>query len=113
MIARLDGDVGGIVALIDCLGLSDHILIVFTSDTGPWDGRTVLFSSHLLDEVERVADLVAMLHGDRLVLTGPLDEIVGAHRRLTIRFRGPRTVRFTAAMSFRIASRPPPTNRVR
>ena len=53
------------------------------------EGRTVLFSSHLLDEVERVADLVAMLHGGQLVLTGPLDEIVGAHRRLTIRFSEP------------------------
>lgn len=53
------------------------------------EGRTVLFSSHLLDEVERVADVVAMLHDGRLVLTGPLDEIIGAHRRLTLRFRDP------------------------
>ena len=53
------------------------------------EGRTVLFSSHLLDEVERVADSVAMLHDGRLVLTGPLDEIVGAHRRLILRFREP------------------------
>src|SRR5205807_2070236 len=29
------------------------------------EGRTVLFSSHLLDEVERVADRVAMIHRGR------------------------------------------------
>ena len=33
------------------------------------EGRTVLFSSHLLDEVERVADRVAIIHQGRIVLT--------------------------------------------
>ena len=55
------------------------------------EGRTVLFSSHLLDEVERVSDRVAMLHNGRLVLAGPLDEIVGAHRRLVLNFPEPQT----------------------
>jgi ABC-2 type transport system ATP-binding protein len=50
------------------------------------EGRTVLFSSHLLDEVERVADRVAMLDNGRFVLTGPLDDVVSSHRKLTIRF---------------------------
>ncbi len=31
------------------------------------DGRTVLFSSHLLDEVDRVCDCVALLHEGRIV----------------------------------------------
>lgn len=39
------------------------------------EGRTVLFSSHLLDEVERVADDVCMLHHGRVVMNGELDEI--------------------------------------
>jgi len=39
------------------------------------EGRTVLFSSHLLDEVERVADDVCMLHHGRVVMNGDLDEI--------------------------------------
>ncbi|MCL5269795.1 MAG: ABC transporter ATP-binding protein [bacterium] len=50
------------------------------------EGRTVLFSSHLLEEVERVADRVAMLHAGRLVLSAPLDDIKASHRRLVLRF---------------------------
>ena len=42
------------------------------------EGRTVLFSSHLLDEVERMADWVAMIDRGRIVLSGPLDEIKAA-----------------------------------
>src|SRR6476660_9795902 len=53
------------------------------------EGRTVLFSSHLLDEVERMADWVAMIDRGRLVLCGPLDEVKAAHRRLTLRFDEP------------------------
>ena len=55
------------------------------------EGRTVLFSSHLLDEVERMADWVAMIDRGRIVLCGPLDEIKAAHRRLTLRFDEPRS----------------------
>src|SRR2546430_16104525 len=54
------------------------------------EGRTVLFSSHLLDEVERVADGVAMIHAGRVVFAAPLDEIRATHRRLTLRFPEPR-----------------------
>ncbi|SIO43486.1 ABC-2 type transport system ATP-binding protein [Singulisphaera sp. GP187] len=54
------------------------------------EGRTVLFSSHLLDEVERVSDHVAMIDRGRIVLCGPLDAVKAAHRRLTLRFDEPR-----------------------
>ena len=50
------------------------------------EGRTVLFSSHLLDEVERVADRVAIIHQGRIMLTASLDEIKESHRRVTLRF---------------------------
>jgi len=50
------------------------------------EGRTVFFSSHLLDEVERVADIVTMIHQGEIVLTGTLDEIRGEHHRLVLRF---------------------------
>ncbi len=50
------------------------------------EGRTVLFSSHLLDEVERVADCVAILHKGRVALSAPLHEILHSHRRLVLRF---------------------------
>jgi ABC-2 type transport system ATP-binding protein len=53
------------------------------------EGRTVLFSSHLLEEVDRVADHVAMIHAGRLVLCGELDAVKESHRRLTLRFDCP------------------------
>src|SRR5829696_2625129 len=53
------------------------------------EGRTVLFSSHLLDEVERVADQVTIIHHGRLILTSSMDEIKETHRRVTLRFGSP------------------------
>src|SRR6516162_89735 len=50
------------------------------------EGRTVVFSSHLLDEVERVADRVAIIHQGRILLTATMDEIKDSHRRVTLRF---------------------------
>jgi ABC-2 type transport system ATP-binding protein len=50
------------------------------------EGRTVLFSSHLLEEVERVSDGVAMLKAGRVVFAGELDEVKQTHHRLTLRF---------------------------
>ena len=43
------------------------------------EGRTVLFSSHLLDEVERVADHVTMISQGKIVLSAPLDAIKQSH----------------------------------
>ena len=37
------------------------------------EGRTVLLSSHQIAEVERVADIVAILRGGKLILCEPLD----------------------------------------
>lgn len=51
------------------------------------DGRTVLFSSHLLDEVERVADRVAIIHEGRILLTSTMDQMRESHRRLVLQFR--------------------------
>ncbi len=53
------------------------------------DGRTVFFSSHLLDEVERVADRVAIIHHGKISLAATMDEIKETHRRMTLRFREP------------------------
>jgi ABC-2 type transport system ATP-binding protein len=46
------------------------------------EGRTVLFSSHLLDEVEQVADHVTMIRTGRIVLSAPLEDIKRSHRTL-------------------------------
>ena len=53
------------------------------------EGRTVLFSSHLLDEVERVSDHVALLDRGRIVLCESLETIKASHCRLTLRFDEP------------------------
>jgi ABC-type Na+ transport system ATPase subunit NatA len=42
----------------------------------------VLFSSHLLDEVEQVADHVTMISQGKVVLSAPLDAILRSHRSL-------------------------------
>lgn len=55
------------------------------------EGRTVFFSSHLLEEIERVSDDIAMLHRGKLVLCGPLEEIKTQHRRATVFFEKPQT----------------------
>jgi ABC-2 type transport system ATP-binding protein len=44
------------------------------------EGRTVLFSSHLLEEVEQVADHVTMIDHGRIVLSAPLETIRDMHR---------------------------------
>lgn len=54
------------------------------------EGRTVLFSSHLLEEVDRVADRVAMISHGRLVLNAQLDDIKKTHSILTVTFNAPR-----------------------
>lgn len=53
------------------------------------EGRTVLFSSHLLDEVQRVSDQIAILDQGKLLLTSPLDEVLVSHYQLTVSFPEP------------------------
>jgi ABC-2 type transport system ATP-binding protein len=55
------------------------------------EGRTVLFSSHLLDEIERVSDHVALLDKGRMVFSAALDDLKETHRWLTLRFDEART----------------------
>ena len=43
------------------------------------DGTSVLLSSHLLAEVEQTVDHVALIHGGRLLVQGPLAEVLAAH----------------------------------
>jgi ABC-2 type transport system ATP-binding protein len=54
------------------------------------EGRTVLFSSHLLHEVERVADRVALLDRGKLLYSAGMDEVKSDHCCLTVRFDDPR-----------------------
>ncbi len=47
-------------------------------------GQTVFLSSHQIAEVERVADIVAILRKGKLLLVEPLDELKAGVRRLTV-----------------------------
>src|SRR5580700_10305112 len=42
------------------------------------EGRTVMLSSHLLDEVERTCDAVAIVDRGRVIRQGPIDELIRA-----------------------------------
>jgi len=48
------------------------------------EGRTVLLSSHQIGEVERVADIIAIMHAGRLLLLERLDELKRTTRQLTV-----------------------------
>ena len=49
-------------------------------------GRTVFFSSHILSEVERLCDRVAIIRGGRLVALEEIDGLL-AHRRRSVEMR--------------------------
>lgn len=52
------------------------------------EGRTVLFSSHLLDEVERVADQVAIIEQGSVLENDSLDNLKGRFHKLSVQFKG-------------------------
>ena len=41
------------------------------------EGRTVMLSSHLLDEVERTCDAVAIVDQGKVIRQGPIEELTG------------------------------------
>ena len=69
---------------LDAVSRHDILAVVVRSVAE--EGRTVVFSSHLLDEVERVADEVAMFHRGRLELLTSMDELRATHQRMVVEF---------------------------
>ncbi|HET6151021.1 MAG TPA: ABC transporter ATP-binding protein [Polyangia bacterium] len=67
--------------------------------------RTVIFSSHILSDVERIADRVAILHHGRLLIERPLDELKEQVRRLRLMFAGapPERLELSGLLSLRRA----------
>jgi ABC-2 type transport system ATP-binding protein len=55
-------------------------------DAAVEDGLTILLSSHILADLERVCDFLVILAGGKIQLAGEIDRIVTSHKRLT----GPR-----------------------
>lgn len=50
------------------------------------EGRTVFFSSHLVHEVERVADWVGIVDGGRMIACQPIDELKASVKRISMVF---------------------------
>ncbi len=54
------------------------------------EGKTVLFSSHIVEEVERVADAVGIINDGKLLLTSSVDELKESHKRIRYATNGTR-----------------------
>jgi ABC-2 type transport system ATP-binding protein len=64
------------------------------------EGRTVLVSSHLLSEMQLLADDVVIVAAGRLIRQGPVDEVLGSMGAAAqVRVRTPDPDRLTAALA--------------
>jgi len=64
------------------------------------EGRTVLVSSHLLSEMQLMAEDVVILAAGQLIRQGPVDEVLGSiGAALQVRVRTPDPGRLTAALT--------------
>jgi len=62
-------------------------MIEFLGDGGE---RTILFSTHILADLERVADHVGFMDRGRMVFSGALDDLLTGRRRIQLIFSGDR-----------------------
>jgi ABC-2 type transport system ATP-binding protein len=69
------------VAMLDPIARHDFMATVLTAAAD--DGVSVLLSSHVLAELERVADYLILLSLGRVQVTGELDGLLASHRMLT------------------------------
>ena len=53
------------------------------------EGRTVFFSSHIVHEVERVADWVGIIDAGKMIWCSTLDELKSRVKRIVLSFEGP------------------------
>jgi ABC-2 type transport system ATP-binding protein len=67
-------------------------------------GRTVLVSSHLLSEMEVLADDVVIIAGGRLVTQGQVGDILGGATGARVRVRTPQAAELTKALAARSAT---------
>jgi ABC-2 type transport system ATP-binding protein len=69
------------MAMLDPLARHDFMATAMTAMVD--DGVSVVLSSHVLAELERVADYLILLAGGRVQLAGEVDSLLGDHRVLT------------------------------
>jgi ABC-2 type transport system ATP-binding protein len=69
------------VAMLDPVARHDFMAIVLTAAAE--DGVSVLLSSHVLVELERVADYLILLSRGRVQVAGAVDDLLASHRVLT------------------------------
>ena len=74
-------------AALDPLARHDFMATVMAAMAD--DGVSVVLSSHLLTELERVADHLVLLSGGRVQLDGPVDDLLAVHRLVTPARAGP------------------------
>src|SRR5271167_2049616 len=69
------------VAMLDPIARHDFMATVLTAAAD--DGVSVLLSSHVLAELERVADYMIMMSLGRIQVAGEVDDLLAGHRVLT------------------------------
>ena len=75
------------VAMLDPVARHDFMATVITAAAGKGQGEaggmSVLLSSHVLTELERVADYLILLSRGRVQVAGQVDDLLASHRILT------------------------------
>jgi ABC-2 type transport system ATP-binding protein len=69
------------VAMLDPIARHDFMATVLTAAAD--DGVSVLLSSHVLAELDRVADYLILLSRSRVQVAGEVDDLLASHRLLT------------------------------
>ena len=69
------------VAMLDPIARHDFMALVLTAAAD--DGVSVVLSSHVLPELERVADYLILLSRGRVQIAGEVDDLLASHRMLT------------------------------
>jgi ABC-2 type transport system ATP-binding protein len=69
------------VAMLDPIARHDFMSTVLTAAAD--DGVSVLLSSHVLAELERVADYLILMSQGRVQMAGEVDDLLASHRMLT------------------------------
>ncbi len=67
-------------------------MLELVKDISTNHGINVIFSSHLLPDVEYICKYVVIMQGGRLVIQGSMDELTGSTGRIEIKIKGDRKI---------------------